>query len=763
MPDWLHRFMRPREGWLSLFLLFVMLLSVGWSVQSAGWLDDADFLIPVALWGMLAGTALALLPLSVTATLPIGALVGAGVILWSIGGEYFTELGQLGRLFALRDDAIEWVRIIVDAGFAPQLTPYAIGLGVVIWTVSFIAAYTLYRHHRVLDAVLLVGAALIANLSATTANLFGFLILFCVAAMLLWLRAALVTREEGWQVRRVDENVEVPISIMRSGLMFIAGSIALAWILTTVAVAAPLTNAWRNMDVVWTDVRDQLEGVFAGLTNPDARIAGSDFGPFTVRGTWFSDDTPVMKMRAEDNYYLRSVTLDVYTGRGWTWSDPTPRSVPLGEFIFPGYSPERPLTAVGFVRETIAIEVQGDVGRDIFVPGYPTQISAPVVVQETAGEPFLGGVDASGAIQPGTGYQVTALISEVSEAQLAGAGVAYPPEIVEHYLDPTGLTPEVRGLALELAAGARSDTPYHRADAIADFLRTDESFTYATDVDPPDPNRDLVDQFLFGPNQRIGYCEYYASAMALMARAIGIPARVAVGYAPGETVADGEYQYRRENSHAWAELYFPGYGWQTFEATKTISPPPRPRGEGAAAPPLPPDINRDFGEIDEGSGEVNPLGSVPPIVGGGGFGEAGEIIEGPDGASGGNLLVILALVALGGGFLWFRMRGRARGMRFLSPADRQWLRLAWAGDRAGLTQGPSETFYEYAGWLEEQIPGRAGEIRTIADGKVWQAYSGRSMNATMIERIEAAWRRLRMPFVTLAVRRRLRGLRPRRR
>ena len=74
-------------------------------------------------------------------------------------------------------------------------------------------------------------------------DLFGYLVLFSIAALLLWLRAALTTREEGWQARRVNENVEVPISIMRSGLTFIAASVALAWILTTVAVAAPLTSA----------------------------------------------------------------------------------------------------------------------------------------------------------------------------------------------------------------------------------------------------------------------------------------------------------------------------------------------------------------------------------------------------------------------------------------------------------------------------------------------------------------------------------------
>ena len=72
-----------------------------------------------------------------------------------------------------------------------------------------------------------------------------------------------------------------------------------------------------------------------------------------------------------------------------------------------------------------------------------------------------------------------------------------------------------------------------------------------------------------------------------------------------------------------------------------------------------------------------------------------------------------------------------------------------------MSQTPAETYYQYAGWLQDQLPARRGEIRTIADGKVWQAYSGRSLNPTMIERIEAAWQRLRGPLLVLAVRRRI--------
>ncbi len=119
----------------------------------------------------------------------------------------------------------------------------------------------------------------------------------------------------------------------------------------------------------------------------------------------------------------------------------------------------------------------------------------------------------------------------------------------------------------------------------------------------------------------------------------------------------------------------------------------------------------------------------------------------------GLIAVVLAIAA-------WRWRRSRRSLRFLAPGDRQWRRLALAADRAGVAQRPSETIYEYAGWLEEQIPKQQPEIRTIADGKVWQSYSGHGITGDAIARMEAAWKRLQWPLVWLAVRRRLRGVLP---
>ncbi|MGQ0606863.1 MAG: transglutaminase TgpA family protein [Chloroflexota bacterium] len=756
MPDLRERLLYPRAGWLSLGLLIIMGLALSWAVQGANWLDQLDFLPPVALWAILAGALLGVLPLTIVIALPAGALIGGGVVLWAIGGEYHTALEQAGRIEALRDDVLGWTITMLETGYPSQLSPYAIGLGVLMWSTAFMAAYAVYRHNRVIDAILLLGAAMIVNLSATFTDLFGHLILFVIAALLLWLRAALVDRQDGWQRRRVNENLEVPAAIMRSGIVFAAASVLLAWVLTSVAVAAPLTSAWRSFDGVWTGVRDQFEGAFGALTNPNSRITGSTFGAsFTVQGEWVSRDEEALTLAAPRPHYLRTATYDVYTGRGWERSDGTRRQVAPGDALFAGPTPERPSEA--YAIETITISMAQTLGRNLFTAGSPLEIYAPIVIHEPGGRPVLGGVEAANPIGPGEGYQLSVALTEADEAQLGAAGTDYPPVVADLYLDDATVTDRVRQLALDVTATATN--PYEQAKALAAYLQRDRSFTYDTVVPAPESGVDLVDFFLFDPeSDRRGYCQYFASAMVMMARSLDLPARMAVGFAPGELIEEDTYLVREANAHAWAEIYFPGYGWQIFEATKSIdSRFSRAGGDPSTVTPPRTGVDPllDF-ELDPAlRRNISALPSVDFIDGG--IDAAQPDAPGAaESARSGNALLIAVLVLGAATFIWIRMRHLQRRWRLLPAGDRAWQRLTLAADRAGVGPRPSETIYEYSGWLEEQLPSHVEPIRTVADGKVWQAYSGRRMTQTASSRLEEAWARLRLPLVWLAVRRGLR-------
>ena len=144
---------------------------------------------------------------------------------------------------------------------------------------------------------------------------------------------------------------------------------------------------------------------------------------------------------------------------------------------------------------------------------------------------------------------------------LRAAGTDYPPDVRRLYLqlpDPTD--PRVAPLAAQVTASMA--TPYDRAVGIARYLKSDFQYSLDSthgDVDP------LAD-FLFV--NRTGHCEYFASAMVVMLRSIGIPARIVNGFFGGEYNAYGEYvALRKADAHSWVEAFFPGRGWATFDPT----------------------------------------------------------------------------------------------------------------------------------------------------------------------------------------------------
>ena len=243
--------------------------------------------------------------------------------------------------------------------------------------------------------------ALIANMSATFTPLPPYLVVFSIAALLLWLRIALTNREENWRIRRVNENLDVPAQIMRSGMTFVAGSIALAWILTTVAVAAPLTSVWSNLDGIWSDVRTGLEGAFGGLAGTDSRIQGTSFGSsFRVHGELVQLRQPGMTVGSSRGYYMRTVTYDIYTGHGWSSSEGNDRRVAAGT----GSSPATRPTPDRRVRR------RDRDGRDAarhgtqrFHSGLPAKLFAPLVVHQPGGLPLLGALQSGVVLSGGEG------------------------------------------------------------------------------------------------------------------------------------------------------------------------------------------------------------------------------------------------------------------------------------------------------------------------------------------------------------------------
>ena len=252
-------------------------------------------------------------------------------------------------------------------------------------------------------------------------------------------------------------------------------------------------------------------------------------------------------------------------------------------------------------------------GSTIFSPVSPEKVDQNTKLTLVAGS-YFGGLDLSGG---SGGYTVTALVPQtadddpdgITENQLRAASTTYPAEITNLYLDvpPGSVGPDMRALLTTVESLTPNDDPYDLAQTAVSYMRSPNAFTYSTDVtDLNCGDRSIAECFA---HFKRGYCQYYATTMTMLMRMAGIPARYVQGFLPGQRDANGVETILYSSSHAWVEVYFPGYGWITFDPTgggvgRLTSLP--------AGPPVPSEKPTAAPSRIVGDDERDPLQALPP-------------------------------------------------------------------------------------------------------------------------------------------------------
>jgi transglutaminase-like putative cysteine protease len=393
------------------------------------------------------------------------------------------------------------------------------------------------------------------------------------------------------------------------------------------------------------------------------------------------------------HYYWRSTTYDRYDGHGWSTGGAVMLQYEAGEPVVSGGIPfhrvvRQEVQVVGGLDEMLyvaGILVTAD--RDFSVAWRsPSKDIFGTFISST--DPSAGGSTGSprGSGQSSerrkaTTYRADSLVPVVSEEQLRSAGSDYPEWVRERYLALPDRVPD-RVLALARDLTATEPTPYDQARAIESYLR---AFPYTLDVPSPPLDRDTADYFLF--DLRGGHCDYYATAMVVLARAVALPARLVVGYASGTyDAAHARYIVTEADAHAWVEVYFPEYGWVEFEPTGS-----RPPIERLAEPcPI------EWPEPEE------PLEPVAT--------ERSRVAQfGWLGVSGALVVAMLVGIAWWAADAWW--------LRRLTPATAMatlYRRLQRHGQRLGMAMREGDTPYEFAasfaGHLADLARGRLGEM-----------------------------------------------------
>ena len=280
-----------------------------------------------------------------------------------------------------------------------------------------------------------------------------------------------------------------------------------------------------------------------------------------------SSATPVMRVRfftsaGRFTARWRGSALDRFDGKRWSMSA-TPGELVRVEGGRARLAAEAQLRRPG-QRIWYRVDLKPLDTDVLFFAGLPEhiQINALLLRRDAAGGYRLGAGEAMGAH-----YLVNALLEPSPEERSGPAAPVPAPSIVERYLQLPALDPRVAALARRWAEDAR--TPLAKARAIEGRLQTLYGYTIELpEREHPDP----LAHFLF--ERRRGHCEYFASAMTVMLRALGIPARLVTGFLGGTfNPLSGQYVVRASDAHTWVEAYLPGWGWATFDPTP---PDPRP-------------------------------------------------------------------------------------------------------------------------------------------------------------------------------------------
>src|SRR5215207_2904784 len=335
------------------------------------------------------------------------------------------------------------------------------------------------------------------------------------------------------------------------------------------------TSAFRDIAEDFTgSVQNPYYGAqgnpFAG---PPMSISPNSYHGFLpymdLRSRGRLSDEVVMKVRSEEGVPYRGVVFDDYNGKGWEISTgDDAEKIESDGVRFDTFTAQNAEPAQGPYREVAQVfNVEEDSSNVIFGAYHPETVYFPTSNIEI--DPY-GALRAPYKIPAGSTYSVISHVPNATPDQLRSAGTAYPEEIETRYtqLPPAGLD-RTRSLAARLTEGTTN--PYDAVLKMNEYLKM--TYPYDLSIPPQGEDMDAVEYFLF--EQRRGYCEQFSSSLAVMARSQGIPARVATGYAPGEyNPFTGLYDVRASDAHAWVEVYFPQYGWTTFDPTPSFDSTP---------------------------------------------------------------------------------------------------------------------------------------------------------------------------------------------
>jgi hypothetical protein len=441
-------------------------------------------------------------------------------------------------------------------------------MSVLFWFFGISTWYTLVRSARPWIPLVLMGVTILTiehyqpQSPKTFYSWFYFVILLILVGRILFLRF-----KNGLKASNRQISGDTEFDFLR-GVVIVAFAIGLFsfFIPGFVRLFIADTREQTRFTQKWESFTSQFENAFYALDKNGNTIEEAIADNMRLGTGQILGNEPVMYIQTNLKnptsypFYWRGKVYDIYEDGQWL----------LGSAYKQSFDPSQLLRNRDLNDGQVLVKIIIESGLPELTQLYTTgevvdfnrSVNAAVAMETTNQKEFLS-YYISPPIQQGEIYRFESVIALPTVDQLMNAGTAYPEWVTDRYLQLPG---NLSFRMVELAKQLTQDqvTSYEKAVAITSYLR--QNIEYQSTIPTPPRKQDAIDWFLF--DYRKGFCNYSASAEVLLLRLAGVPARLVVGYAQGTTSSSNAgFLVKKDDSHAWPEAYFPGYGWILFEPT----------------------------------------------------------------------------------------------------------------------------------------------------------------------------------------------------
>ncbi|QBD82369.1 DUF4129 domain-containing protein [Ktedonosporobacter rubrisoli] len=720
----LHIHLGLAEGWFSLILLAAVVYSTIWCVQVVGWVAHLNVLSLTTAFGLLGGVIAAKQDRFSRFSVHVIA-VSFGILLavWQTAGAFYR-----GDWMAFLAGMRSWFIVVTRGGTGNDDAIFLLFILALGFILAYTSAWLVYRTRNPWLMIVANAVVLLINLNnVVDTGYIVFLVIFLFSSLLLLLRFNLYESMKRWKKQGLRYADDIGWDVMQAGALISIGLLIFSWLLPSGYTDFLASQLWNTSGNPWLQVENTWNRVISVNAGSNPSNHGSFRDTLVMAGNPNLNRDIVFTMQTSGGpQYLAALSLDNYTARDWTTV--ATNTLPL--------KPKEAFPSEALLTHTVEQKItvmNPPTVQEPYIFGASsitsTDLPASLMESQATGE-VIGWLKRGGGLAPGTTYTVVSAVSSADVQTLRGVpfpadapkflppssdapvpATYYNPNILQRYLQlPKGLNPEIQQLAQKIVKNANARTMYDQVGALEQYLRT--NYKYDTNIRLP-AGEEGVSWFLFKSEK--GYCNYFASAMAIMARELGIPSRVVQGYTSGQY--DGkkhQWVIRGIDAHAWTQIYFAGYGWINFEPSASFSQFDRPlnkqaslqdtnnssTGPGAVLPP-----NLRNGRLEHGldPGSSFDSGSGATVE------DSQALLRQRIGIVLGGLFFLLIVGVFSFGVWWVRLFQR------YGLSTQLYGRVCMLAGWAGLQIRPSQTPYEYIKALAEASPQDARVLERLGD------------------------------------------------